>query len=562
MNQERVPFDKQIALRFISAAKSFATSEHGWKAIFMFAGLVLLLLAINGANVLNSYVGRDFMTAIERRNKAAFVQEAVLYIGVFAASTIVAVLSRFIEERLGLFWREFLTRGAINDYLDNGAYYRLETTAGLPNPDQRIAEDIRAFTVTTLSFVLMLLNSAFTVVAFSGVLWLISPLLFGVAVLYAACGSFVTLALGRPLVKLDHDQLDKEANFRSELIHVRENAESILLAHREDQLKARLLIRLDSFAKNFRKITSVNRNVGFFTTGYNWLIQIIPALIVAPVFIAGEVEFGVITQSAMAFTLIVNALSLIITQVQSISNFAAVVDRLNSLVDALERSPSPKSTGIEIKAEDQRLAYEELTLLSPPDDQPVLKDLSISIPIGSRILITGRNEIAKAALFRATAGLWISGQGRIVRPSVSGISFLAERPYLPPGALREVLLPAEPKHSISDQEINALLHELELESVLARAGGLDVEQDWGTLLSVGEQRLLAFVHILLSAPRFVLLDRAGTVLSPSQFRNVLRMLSNKAIAYLSIGAKDDVGDLYDAVLEINESGAWRCVNRH
>ena len=561
MNQERVPFDKQIALRFISAAKSFATSEHGWKAIFMFAGLVLLLLAINGANVLNSYVGRDFMTAIEHRNRGAFVEEAVLYIGVFAASTIVAVLSRFIEERLGLLWREFLTRGAINAYLDNGAYYRLETTAGLLNPDQRIAEDIRAFTVTTLSFVLMLLNSAFTVVAFSGVLWLISPLLFGVAVLYAACGSFVTLALGRPLVKLDHDQLDKEANFRSELIHVRDNAESILLAHREDQLRARLLNRLDSFANNFRKITSVNRNVGFFTTGYNWLIQIIPALIVAPVFIAGEVEFGVITQSAMAFTLIVNALSLIITQVQSISNFAAVVDRLNSLVEALERSPAPTTAGIEIKEEDQRLAYEELTLLSPPDNQPVLKDLSISIPVGSRILIKGRNETGKAALFKATAGLWISGQGRIVRPSASGIAFLAERPYLPPGGLREVLLPAEPKHSISDQEINALLHELELESVLARAGGLDVEQDWGTLLSVGEQRLLAFVHILLSAPRFVLLDRAGTVLSPSQFRNVLRMLSNKAIAYLSIGAKDDVGDFYDAVLEINELGTWRCVNR-
>ena len=485
----------------------------------------------------------------------------VLYVGVFAASTIVSVLSRFIEERLGLLWREFLTRGAINAYLDNGAYYRLETTAALPNPDQRIAEDIRAFTVTTLSFVLMLLNSAFTVVAFSGVLWLISPLLFGVAVLYAACGSFVTIALGRPLVKLDHDQLDKEANFRSGLTHVRENAESILLAHREDRLRARLLNRLDSFANNFRKITSVNRNVGFFTTGYNWLIQIIPALIVAPFFIAGEVEFGVITQSAIAFTLIVNALSLIITQVQSISNFAAVVDRLNSLVEALERSPAPTTAGIEIKEEDQRLAYEELTLFSPPDNQPVLKDLLISIPVGGRILITGRNESGKAALFRATAGLWTSGQGRIVRPPASGIGFLAERPYLPPGGLREVLLPAEPKHSISDQEINALLHELELESVLARAGGLDVEQDWATLLSVGEQRLLAFVHILLSAPRFVLLDRAGIVLSPSQFRNVLRMLSNKAIAYLSIGAKDDVGDFYDAVLEINELGTWRFVNR-
>jgi vitamin B12/bleomycin/antimicrobial peptide transport system ATP-binding/permease protein len=208
MNQQQVPFDKLTAIRFIRAVKIFANSEYGWQAKFMLAGLVALLLGI--------------------------IQEAVLYIGVFAASTIVAVVSRFIEERLGVLWREFLTRQAIDIYLDEGTYYRLATTEGLANPDQRIAEDVRAFTVTTLSFVLTLLNSAFTVVAFSGVLWSISPLLFGVAVLYTACGTYVTLALGRPLIKLDHDQLDKEANFRSALIHVRENAESILLSHRED----------------------------------------------------------------------------------------------------------------------------------------------------------------------------------------------------------------------------------------------------------------------------------------------------------------------------------------
>ena len=102
MNQQQVPFDKATAIRFIRAVKIFANSEFGWQAKLMFAELIVLLLGINGTNVLNSYVGRDFMTAIEHRNKAGFAQEAVLYIGVFAASTIVAVVSRFTEERLGL----------------------------------------------------------------------------------------------------------------------------------------------------------------------------------------------------------------------------------------------------------------------------------------------------------------------------------------------------------------------------------------------------------------------------------------------------------------------------
>ena len=557
MNQEQVPFDKLTVVRFIGAVRIFAKSEYGRQAKLMFVGLIALLLGINGTNVLNSYVGRDFMTAIEHRNKAEFIQEAVFYIGVFAASTIVAVVSRFTEERLGLLWREFLTRKVINIYLAQGTYYRLQTVEGLANPDQRIAEDVRAFTVTTLSFVLMLLNSAFTVVAFSGVLWLINPLLFGVAVLYAACGTYVTLVLGRPLIKLNYDQLDKEANFRSALIHVRENAESILLARREDRLKARLLSQLENFVANFRKITSVNRNVGFFTTGYNWLIQIIPALIVAPSFIAGQIEFGVITQAAMAFTLIVNAFSLIITQVQSLSNFAAVVDRLNSLVEALERTPPAEGAGIQMSEEDRRVAYEEVTLLSPVEGQPVLKDLSISIPFGSRVLISGSNETGKLTLFRATAGLWPSGKGRIIRPAATDIYFLAERPYLPPGTLREVLVDQKLEHSIADGQIRDLLHELDLDPVLVRAGGLNIEQDWGTLLSLGEQQLLAFVHILLAAPNFVFLDRAGTALNPGQLRKILKMLSKNSITYINIGESDDLRDLYDAVLEIDELGTWR-----
>ena len=185
------------------------------------------------------------------------------------------------------------------------------------------------------------LNSAFTIAAFSEVLWTISPLLFGVAVLYAAGGSLFTIVLGRPLIRLNYDQLDKEAGFRSELIHVRDNSEAIMQARDEELQTARLLSRLDDLVANFRKITSINRNVGFFTTGYNWLIQIIPALIIAPAFIEGKVEFGVITQSAMAFTALVAAFSLIVTQFQSLSSFAAVMARLSALAEVVGQQGDP-----------------------------------------------------------------------------------------------------------------------------------------------------------------------------------------------------------------------------
>ncbi len=541
--------------RFVRAVRSFASSEVGWKAKLMLSGLVLLLAGANGLNVINSYVGRNFMTAIADRNNAEFVRQAALYIGVFAASTVVAVVARFIEERLGLLWREFLTRRAVSRYLADGAYYHLEASERLTHPDQRIAEDIRAFTVTTLSFVLMALNSSFTVVSFSSVLWSISPLLFIVAVLYATCGSYLTIALGRPLITLSSDQLDKEAAFRAGLNHIRENAESIMLARREGRHKQRLLNQLDDLITNFGSITAVNRNVGFFTTGYNWLIQLIPALIIAPAFIKGSIAFGVITQSAMAFSTLVAAFSLIVTQFQSLSNFAAVVARLNSLMETIEQLQTATEPAIEI-VEGEHLAYEKLTLQSSQGGNPLVKDLTVSIPSGAHLLINGPSQAGGAALFRATAGAWTAGTGRIVRPSLGKILFLPQRPYLPPGTLREVLAPTKLERSISDEQINAMLQALDLDAVLLRAGGLNTEQDWETLLSLGEQQLLAFIHIVLAAPHFVMLDRIGTVLNSGQVRKMLELLSGRSITYISIGEIEGIEDMHDAILELNEWGGW------
>ncbi|MGR9191892.1 ABC transporter ATP-binding protein/permease [Rhizobium leguminosarum] len=561
MDTRQIPF-KVTAVRFVRAVRVFMTSEVGSKAGLMFAGLVALLFALSSLNVVNSYVGRNFMTAIANRETPEFIRQAIFYIGVFAAFTIVAVVSRFIEERLALLWREFLTRRAINLYLADRAYYQLDVSGQLSHPDQRITEDMRVFTVTTLSFVLMVLNSSLTIIAFSGVLWSISPLLFVVAVLYAACGSYLTIALGRPLIKLNYDQLDKEASFRSGLIQVRENAESIVLAHCEEQQSFRLLQRLEDAVTNFRKVTAINRNVGFFTTGYNWLIQIIPALIIAPAYLRGDIDFGVITQSGAAFAMLVGAFSLIITQFQSISTFAAVVARLSSLMEAIEQVRAPAGSGIAIVEEKGRLAYETLTLLSSASEVPVVKDLSVSIPIGMRVLITGPAQAARVALFRATAGISFKGSGRIIRPGPDDILFLPQRPYLPTSTLHQILVRNVRSSKIPDDRIIQLLHELNLERVLAQAGGLDAEKDWEKLLSLQEQQLLALVNILLAAPQFVFLDRIDTTLGLEQFPRILQILSENSITCINNAETDVLRDCHDAVLECGEDGSWTwTVNR-
>src|SRR5574342_644023 len=210
---------------------------------------------------------------------SGFLTLAGLYIGVFAVSTVTAVLYRFTEERLGLLWRHWMTRALVERYLQGATYYRLREQAEIPNSDQRIADDVRRFTASTLSLLLVWLSGTFTTLAFSGVLWSISPLLFAGAVGYAALGSVLTFAFGRPLLWLNYDQSDREASFRAELVHLRENAESVAFLHREDRIQERLFSRVDALVDNLKRIIGVNRNLGFFTTGYNYMLQLVPILI-------------------------------------------------------------------------------------------------------------------------------------------------------------------------------------------------------------------------------------------------------------------------------------------
>jgi putative ATP-binding cassette transporter len=394
------------------------------------------------------------------------------------------------------------------------------------------------------------------VVAFSGVMWTISPLLFAVAIAYAALGSFFTIYLGKPLVRLNYDQLDKEANFRARLLHVGENAASIALLRREGRLKARLLDRLELLTSNYQRIIEVNRNLGYFTTGYNYLIQIIPALVVAPLFIDGKADFGVISQSAMAFGHLLGAFSLIVTQFQSISNYTAVIARLGGLRQAMDNARPPVIPEIESCDSCGIIAFDGLTLRSRRMGRILVDKLNLRIPVGTHVLIRTQSDSTKHVLFRATADLWDKGEGRILRPGLDNMMFVPERPYLPPGTLREALLHTGTEKQVTNEQILEILHSLKLESVLRRVGGLETERKWADLLSLSEQQLLAFARVLIAAPSFAFLDQPRRALSEAQVNMLLRRLRERGITYLTLGDDDDTS-YYDQLLEIAEDGSWK-----
>lgn len=337
MKEKKVTINRRTLRLLFNAIRVFLSSQVGRKAWLLLFCLLSLIFCINGMNVANSYVCRWFMSAIETHDSAGFSRFAWLYLGVFAGSTLAGVLFRFTEERLGLLWREFLTRRITGAYVEHRLYQVFAGEGGLSNPDQRMTEDVRQLTTTTLSFALMVLNGTMAALSFSGVLWSISPKLFVIAVLYALAGSALTIWLGRPLIRLNYRQSDFEANFRSELIRI-QNQGAAIASSEEHGFKHVVTSRIDDLVGNLRRIISVNRNLNFFTSGYNYLIQLIPVVVVAPMFIENEVEFGVIGQSAMAFATLLGAFSLVITQFQAISSYASVIARLSEFVEHAEKS--------------------------------------------------------------------------------------------------------------------------------------------------------------------------------------------------------------------------------
>jgi putative ATP-binding cassette transporter len=543
--------------RSVRSLRLFCLSDVGPRAVGWFALLLAMLIGFNVLNVLNSYVGRDFMTAVSERHHARYVRYAVMYLGVFAASSVVAVFNRFSEERLRLLWREWLTRILINGYLSGLTYYRLEATREVDNPDQRITDDVKAYTQTTLSFFILSLNSAITSVAFLGVLWSIRPLLVLVAISYAAAGTTATLLLGARLVKLNNLQLKKEADLRYSLMQVRQAADAIATLGIEKTLRVRLRARLAEVVENTCAIIAVNRNLGFLTNGYNYLIQILPILIVAPLYMRGTVEFGVVTQSAMAFSTVLGAFSLIVTQFDTLSTFAAVTERLNTIAGAIEQSRRPSLSAVEIVEDDQRVAFERLTLWTPREHHVLVRELSLELESGHCLLVMGPNALGKDALFMATAGIWEDGEGRVIRPHRELIQFVPRRPVAIRGTLRQRLLIASPDRTFDDSTLMEALRALGLEAMVDRIGGLDVEHDWESALTQAEQQLMAIVRLLLIRPRIAFLNQGVETLSEEQVQLVYHVLTEKKITYLSIGENDHLTAYHDSVLELADGGQWR-----
>lgn len=555
-----IRFDLQLWQRFRAVASPYWFGDEKWQARCLLVLLVLLLLGQTGFAVLFNEQTGEFTSALAAKDADRFWLSMKKCIAILVVGVPIYAFYYYVRDKLGVYWRRWLTRKFLGHYFSNRAYYELNANVEIDNPDQRVAEDINTFTQKSLQFLLVLVGSLLQLIAFSGVLWSISRALVVFLIIYAIVGTTVTvLVFGKILIGLNFYQLKREANFRFSLVRIRENAEAIAFYRGEGQESRQVGQYFNAAFSNFSKLIRVQLNLNLFQYGYSFLTIILPSAIIAGRVISGELEVGRAIQAAGAFAAILSALTVIVDNFESASKFAAGIDRLDSFAKFLVgKEPGEAGTINCINfSTGPVLAIENLSLQTPDHERILVKDLSLTINPGQGLMIVGASGCGKSSLLRAMAGLWRSGSGRIIAPDGGEMLFLPQRPYMRQGSLRSQLMYPQQEREIADEELLRLLVSVNLPDTAASFGGLDAELDWSKVLSVGEQQRVAFARVLLHAPRYAILDEATSALDIANELSLYRLLAASGTTLISVGHRPSILQYHPQVLEIVADGAWQ-----
>lgn len=557
-------------------ASPYFRSEDRWVGRMLLAAVIAIELAIVGITVLINAWNANFYNALQDKNWDVFVYQLGYFCVLATAFILLAVYQLYLNQWLQIRWRNWLTRHYIDKWLSGGNHYRMQLLGdAADNPDQRIAEDIRQFidgggSTGILTLGLGLLNSVVTLGSFIAILWTLSesaPLhMFGTvwnipgylvwaALLYAVLGTVLTHLIGWPLVALNFQQQHFEADFRFNLVRVRENSEQIALLGGEPNEETRLRGSFARVAANWLAIMKRTKRLTFLTAGYAQASTVFPFIVGAPAYFAGAIQLGGLMQTASAFGSVQNALSFFINVYRGLAEWRSVIERLDGFDRAVAaaRAIAVTPPAIDLIATDApAITFKDLAV-QLPNGVPLVSATGITIKLGEKVLVSGPSGAGKSTLFRALAGIWPFGDGTIEVPKNARIMMLPQRPYFPIAPLAAaVAYPAEPGQ-YDNAHIAELITAVGLPKLAAR---IDEEAHWNRMLSLGEQQRLGLARALLHAPDYLFLDEATASLDEPSEAALYRLLEERLAAstIVSIGHRATLAAFHKRRLAFNRDG--------
>ena len=558
-------------------AAPYFRSEDRWAGRLLLAAVVVIELAIVGITVLLNAWNANFYNALQEKNWDAFVYQLAYFCVLAALFIVLAVYQLYLNQWLQIRWRRWLTQRYIDNWLSGSNHYRMQLLGdAADNPDQRIAEDVRQFIdggtggVGILPLGLGLLNSVVTLVSFVFILWGLSsaaPLhLFGTvldipgylvwaALVYAILGTVLTHLVGWPLVTLNFRQQHFEADFRFNLVRVRENSEQIALLEGERAEKTRLLGSFNKVVANWLLIMTRTKRLTFLTAGYGQISTVFPFVVASPAYFAGAMQLGGLMQTSSAFGSVQNALSYFINVYRGLAEWRSVIARLDGFDHAVAAARaiavSPPAIAI-TSGETAAITLKDLAVRLP-NGAPLVNASDVTIELGDKVLVSGPSGSGKSTLFRAVAGIWPFGTGTVVVPKDAKVMMLPQRPYFPIAPLgAAVTYPAEPG-TFDTARVADAIAAVGLPALAAR---IDEEAHWNRMLSLGEQQRLGLARALLHAPDYLFLDEATASLDEPSEAALYKLLEERLArtTVVSIGHRTTLTAFHHRKLMFNREG--------
>ena len=543
-------------------------SDERWSGRILLGAVIAIELATVAIHViLNQWYNR-FYNTLQDRNWDAFVSAILFFCVLAAVFTILSVYQLYLNQWLQIRWRRWMTQTYLSQWLNSANHYRMQLLGdAADNPDQRIAEDLQLFVQYTLSISIGLLNSIVTLGSFVVILWTLSaaaPLhLFGAnfdipgylvwaALIYAVIGTALTHLIGWRLIPLNFQQQRFEADFRYNLVRTRENAEQIAALGGEAAEREHHLNRFGSVVANWLALMQRQKQLTFFTQSYSQASVIFPYVIVSPGYFSGAVQLGGLMQTASAFNSVQSALSYFITAYRQIAEWRAVIERLNGFEQAIAagRAAAIAPPVVEVvSGEPGRVFTINGLKVQLAAGEPIVDAEYIVFPAGVSVLVTGPSGSGKSTLFRAIAGIWPFGSGRVMVPEGAKVMLLPQRPYFPLTTLTEAIgYPAE-AGTFDGASVAEAIVAVGLPELVER---LEEEAHWNRILSLGEQQRLAIARVLLHAPDYLFLDEATASLDEPAEAILYRLLQDrlKGMTIISIGHRSTLGAFHHRRVEL------------
>ena len=531
--------------RFVTAllrlAGSYWTSPDAKRGALLLALTIGLEMATVYANLRLADAERSVLDALGDKQAASFFAATGIYVTVMLGFVVVSAYRIYVRQALEIRWRRGLTGDFLERWMSPGSFCQVHLHPGeVDNPDQRIAEDVRDFVASALGLSLSLLSALATLASFGGLLWGLSRhvafdfagfdiqfpgLLFWAAVAYAAFSTWLTHLSGRRLVPINFDRLRFEADFRYGLVRFRDNVEAIALSRGESLERLGSLIRFHNVIENWWQLIRAQRNLTLLTTGIGQANGLVPLLLAAPAYIAGNLTLGGVAQVRFAYGQVSGALTWMVNAYQEIARWRANIERLDSLSEVIDE------TRTDLERAHLRVTPTETTALrlsdvriEAPDGTLLVDRANATARPGDRVAITGPSGSGKTVLLRAVAGIWPFGEGKIEVPEHSRMLFVPQQPYLPLGSLRAVVSYPSEEGRISDEKIREALGLLGLSQL---ADKLDEVERWDQQLSGSEQQRLALARVLVNEPDWVFLDKATSELDEGMEKQVYELLKER-----------------------------------